>query len=353
MDRYGETSLRRLRRVGARTRLGRSTRMPASLTFRLEHERTWRNLESLVSRVERRGVQSLNATELNRLPLLYRSTLSSLSVARSVSLDRNVLQYLEGLANRAYFSLYAPRRSWFAVAGGFLFGDFAKLLRAHRWHLALSFAFLLCGILIGRGMTLNDQENFYAFVSDGVANGRTPASTTEELRAVLFSEGHTVERLQRFTAFLFTHNAQIGLYAFSFGILFGVPVFFLLCNNGLSLGAFAGLYESRGLGYDFWGWVLPHGITELLAVLVCAAAGLRLAQGIVFPGCLSRMDALRSAGGEAAQLALGAILMFLLAALIEGFFRQNVLDTTIRFGVAGASVCVWFFYVSFAGRRWR
>ena len=38
--------------------------------------------------------------------MLYRTTLSSLSVARDTSLDRALIAYLEQLCTRAYFQIY-------------------------------------------------------------------------------------------------------------------------------------------------------------------------------------------------------------------------------------------------------
>ena len=83
--------------------------MLKSREFRKGREEGWRELEDMVRRVERRGVHSLSLDELQRLPILYRAALSSLSVARTIALDRNLLLYLENLALRAY-----PRRLWAA-----------------------------------------------------------------------------------------------------------------------------------------------------------------------------------------------------------------------------------------------
>ena len=69
--------------------------------FRLEREADWRRLESLLRRVEQGSARSLSYDEMVALPGLYRSTLSSLSVARAISLDRSVVDYLEGLSARA------------------------------------------------------------------------------------------------------------------------------------------------------------------------------------------------------------------------------------------------------------
>ena len=62
-----------------------------SSEFRREREQSWKELERLVDAGERRGVRMLTPEELNRLPQLYRSSLSSLSVARAIALDRHLL----------------------------------------------------------------------------------------------------------------------------------------------------------------------------------------------------------------------------------------------------------------------
>ena len=58
-----------------------------------------------MGRVERRGIRALSLDELLRLPVLYRAALSSLSVARTIALDRNLLLYLEDLALRAFLAV--------------------------------------------------------------------------------------------------------------------------------------------------------------------------------------------------------------------------------------------------------
>ena len=81
-----------------------------SSQFRRDRRAGWQELETLVERAERDGIESLDAADLHRLPILYRNALSSLSVARAISLDRNLLEYLENLCARAYLSVYVLRR---------------------------------------------------------------------------------------------------------------------------------------------------------------------------------------------------------------------------------------------------
>ena len=62
-----------------------------SSQFRKEREASWRELDALVARMEQKSTVALEPSELMRLPTLYRAALSSLSVARAISLDRSLL----------------------------------------------------------------------------------------------------------------------------------------------------------------------------------------------------------------------------------------------------------------------
>jgi uncharacterized membrane protein SpoIIM required for sporulation len=206
------------------------------------------------------------------------------------------------------------------------------------------------GILTGYRMTLADPERYYSFVGDAMAQGRTPASSTQELRDVLYHGAGGAE-LSVFASFLFTHNAKVGMLCFALGFAAGVPVVYLLFSTGLMLGAMAALYQSRGLGAEFWAWVLPHGVTEIGALCLCGAAGMVLGAAIVFPGRHTRLRNLALRGREVALLAVGAVTMFLVAGLIEGFFRQLVQDVTVRWSLAAVTLAFWTWYFLAMGRK--
>ena len=109
-----------------------------SAEFRKSRETAWRTLEDLISRVESKGVTHLSVDELQQLPLLYRATASSLSVARSVALDRNLVLYLENLVLRAFFVVYSPRVSILETLGRFLRRDFPAAVRDAIRHIVLA-----------------------------------------------------------------------------------------------------------------------------------------------------------------------------------------------------------------------
>lgn len=318
--------------------------------FRREREAIWGELEYLLKRVNTDGIKSLQAHELNRLPGLYQATVSSLSVARAISLDQNLIDYLESLSARAYLCVYGTRRRLGEALVEFFTRTFPRSVRGARWPVALAAAFMLIGVVTGFAMTSAYPDRFYTFVPASYAQDRGPSATTESLEDVLYSDGGGSEMLAAFATSLFTHNAKIGIMSFALGFAFGVPVFFLMFYNGLILGAFAALYHDRGLAVDFWGWVLPHGVTELLAVILCGGAGLVVAHSVVFPGTHTRMQNLARRGREAGAVVLGAVFMFLIAGLIEGLFRQTVHNVGVRYGVIAISATALFLYFCYAGR---
>src|SRR3546814_5294124 len=74
--------------------------------FRAEREADWIAFDALLTRLEKKGARALSSEELLQLPLLYRATLSSLSIARATSLDKALLDHLEALSMRGYFLIY-------------------------------------------------------------------------------------------------------------------------------------------------------------------------------------------------------------------------------------------------------
>ena len=322
-----------------------------STQFRRERERAWDELEALVARCDSDGIRSLSAAEVLSLSTLYQHAVGSLSTARAISLDRNLLEYLESLVARAHLCVYGFRQRPWDAAREFLVDVFPSAVRRRKAHAAVALVILLGTMAAGSAMVARDEERYYAVVSSERAGGRTPAATTEALRKTLYDEEqNTSLELESFATLLFTHNAGIGLLCAALGVAAGLPIPPLLAMTGLELGAMAELFRSRGLALEFWAWVLPHGVTELLAVVLCAAAGLSAGFAFVFPGDRTRRDAVAAVGQDAGTIVLGALGMFLIAATVEGIFRQTVLSVPVRWAVAVGFAALWACYFTLVGR---
>ena len=185
-----------------------------------------------------------------------------------------------------------------------------------------------------------------------MASGRGPASTAAQLRdKELFAPWPgPVEAFGIFANVLFSHNTAVGLLCFGLGLAAGIPTLMLVVYQGLSLGAFVALHYDRGLTVDCLGWLSIHGTSELGALILLAAGGLVIADKILFPGRYSRIENLALHGRQAAQMAVGGILMLFVAGILEGGFRQFVQSTPLRFAVGLTIGALWIAYYSLCGR---
>lgn len=319
--------------------------------FRQEREADWRRLDSLLRRVESGSAASLSYDEMVALPGLYRSALSSLSVARAISLDRGVVDYLEGLCTRAYFFVYGPRSTLGQRIGGFFRSAWPGAVRGLWRETAASALMMLVGIAAGWILTAQDSDWYYAFVGRGLADGRDPSASTAFLKHTLYDDNGR-QGLSVLATFLFTHNAEVSLFAFALGFAFCLPTAMLMVMNGCMAGAFLALYAEHGLGFQAGGWLFIHGATETFAVTLAGAAGFKLGWTVAFPGRAARVDALAAAGRQAATVMAGVVVMLFVAGLLEGFARQLIKDDLVRYAIAVTSLVVWMAYF-YAPRRAR
>jgi uncharacterized membrane protein SpoIIM required for sporulation len=149
----------------------------------------------------------------------------------------------------------------------------------------------------------------------------------------------------------------VGILALATGVLAAVPTIVLMLVNGMILGVFAAIHQEAGIYSEMWAWILPHGITEIGAIILCGGVGLMFGKAVVRPGAMSRDEALLQAGREAALVCCGVAGMLVLAALIESYIRQSNLSTGARLTFAASTALFWAAYIAngmyreyFAGR---
>src|SRR5436309_13875695 len=182
-------------------------------------------------------------------------------------------------------------------------------------------------------------------IPEGLADGRDPSATAEYLRSTLYNSPKDKGGwLGAFATFLFTHNSQIAIFSFALGFAFAVPTVLLILYNGLMLGAFYAVFAAKGLGPDLAGCLMIHGTTEIFAICISGAAGMRIGMAIAFPDRAARMDAAVQAGRTAATAMAGTIIMLAVAGLLEGVGRQTITDDSLRMLIGAAVLIGWLAY---------
>lgn len=321
-----------------------------SARFRKEREADWRRLEQLVLLAESRGLQRMDFAQARDLASLYRQATTSLAIAREISLDKALLGYLEALTARAYLCVYAPQERLGGLLGRFLTHGAPQAMRRSWPFLLLGFLCLALGVLTGYLLYLENSDWYYVLMPTELAGGRGPDATTDSLREVIYGHGTGTHGLGAFASYLFSHNTRIAIFVFGLGVFACAPAVLLTFYNGLSLGAFYALHVDRGLGVDLGGWLSIHGVTELSAICVACAGGLKLGSAVLFPGERTRVGALRHAGHDAVKLAIVAAIMLVAAAVLEAFGRQLVQDRSLRFIIGWGAGALWLAWFTLGGR---
>lgn len=326
------------------------TGLMRSARFRAEREGDWRLLEDLVAQAEQRGLHRMDYAAARDLAASYRRATTSLAIAREISLDKALLEYLEALTARAYLCVYAPQERLGDLLRRFFTASAPQALRRSWAFVALGFLCMGLGVLAGYLLYLENAAWYFVFIPAELAGGRTPDASSDYLRQFIYDTDPDSFGLGAFAAFLFSNNTRIAIFVFGLGVFACAPAVILTFYNGLGVGAMLALHVDRGLGWDMGGWLSIHGVTELSAICIACGAGLQLGAAVLFPGQNTRATALRLAGRDAVKLALVAAVMLVVAALLEGFLRQLVQDRATRYAIGWGIGALWLAWALLAGR---
>jgi uncharacterized membrane protein SpoIIM required for sporulation len=313
--------------------------------FVSRYKQDWEELEALIRRA-RRWWQPLSAAERERLDELYRRTTIQLARATTGTSDLNLVNYLNNLTAAAHSVIYLPpRQSAVQQVGRFFWEGFARAIARHWSDHLLSAVLVIGGALVGYWAAVSDPILAHALWPS--IDQRQPGSTpTQLLTHLRYGRDEDGGQKFLFASFLFQHNLKVGILAMVTGVLAAVPTVLLMFFNGMLLGVFAAIHHEAGIRSEMWAWILPHGITEIGAIILCGGVGFMLGKAVVRPGELTRNESLMRAGREAALTCAGVAGMLLAAALIESYIRQSNWSTGARLVFAGATAVFWATYVA-------
>lgn len=324
--------------------------------FVLTRRSAWERLSSLLDRVERSGLRSLSADELDDLGRLYRQVTAHLSEARTARLDSETVAYLNQLASRAYARVYAGERARHLGLGQLFAVELPRTFRRRAGYIGVSFGLSVLAAMVAFAAVSSDRRWADVLTHPGADDRWAEFAHSGQPAGEYFADSARSAGGPEFSAFLMSNNIRVALNAFALGVTFGLGTLVVLCVNGLMLGVFFGVGASADASVRFAAIVAPHGVLELSAIFIAGGAGLMLGHALVDPGDLFRRDALRIAAADAVKLAVGTVPMFVVAGLIEGMvspqteglFGQDA--PRVLFGLlVGAA---FWLYLFFGDRLW-
>ncbi len=281
----------------------------------------WTELERHLDRMERDPARRLSLEEAQRIHYLYQRASAGLARIGTLASEPELRRYLEWLVARAYGEIHDLRERgkritpwhWMVVI-------FPRTFRQYHRAFALSLALTIFGVAFGALAVYIDPAgksvilpfaNLQQAPHERVA--KEEAAKTDRL------EGHKGQ----FSADLMTHNTQVAITAMALGMTWGIGTIVLLFYNGVILGAVGLDYIMDGQTRFLLGWLLPHGVIEIPAILLAGQAGLVLANALIGWGSrITRGERLRTVSGDLVTLIAGVGIMLVWAGIIEAFLSQ-------------------------------
>jgi uncharacterized membrane protein SpoIIM required for sporulation len=103
----------------------------------------------------------------------------------------------------------------------------------------------------------------------------------------------------------------------------GVGTIVMLFYNGVILGAISVDYITDGQTRFLLGWLMPHGVIEIPAILIAGQAGLVLALALIGWGKRTSLRArLRDVSRDLTTLIFGVAVLLVWAGFVEAFLSQ-------------------------------
>jgi uncharacterized membrane protein SpoIIM required for sporulation len=306
--------------------------------YAVVHQAEWDRLAILVRRRRR-----LSGAEADELVELYQRASTHLSRLRAgVGADQVRVARLATLVARARSAVTGTHVPSWRVVARFAARDFpAAVYRARWWWLGASAGSLVVAVATG----------WWIARSPGVQAALLPPAEVKALVQQQFKGYYTANPAASFAAQVWTNNVWVAAQALIYGILLGIPTLLVLLDNAVNVGVDGGYLLAHGKGTLFFSLILPHGMLELSAVFLAAAAGLRLGWTVIDPGSRRRGQALAQEGRSMIVITLGLIVVLGVSGLIEAFVTPSSLPTWARITIGAVAVTAFLGYSLGLGRR--
>jgi uncharacterized membrane protein SpoIIM required for sporulation len=310
----------------------------------------WEELDALLRKIEHDRFRRMSLAEVTRFEYLYGRASSGLARIATFSADSATRQYLEALLARAYAESTPRREGKFQFRPRRWLGQtFPQTFRRHLLCFQLALALTVGGTLFG-GVAIVLDPTSRAVLMPFSSLIQTPAARIQQ------EESKHADRLagqkSTFSAQLITHNIQVSLLTFALGATYGIGSGLLLFYNGVTLGAVAADYIHAGYAPFLFGWLLPHGVIEIPAILVAGQSAFVLGMALV-GGTAKRRLQLRERMRDIVTLACGSALMLVWAGIVEAFISQYhypVLPYGLKIAFGLLELVLLYAYLSRAGR---
>lgn len=310
--------------------------------FVLQRREVWNELEALLH--GSRALHRRAPHQISRFGALYRQVCSHAMYARSAGYTRDLTDFLDDLAARAHNTLYGARPYRMAAVWSVIAHEIPQALRRNLRFFLVSSALFYGPLLFAALTTIAHPAFAFAVLPEAALEGMA------DMYSSGFGDGRGTGADVAMAGHYVQNNIGIAFRCFATGVLFGLGSAFFLIYNGVVIGTVLGFVTHRGFAENILTFVCGHGIFELTGIVIAGAAGLQMGYALVETGGRTRLGSLRAQARDIGVLVLGAALMLLIAAGLEGFWSPSSIAAPIKWGAAVTFAALVVAYLAFAGR---
>jgi uncharacterized membrane protein SpoIIM required for sporulation len=317
----------------------------------------WEELNKAIGEFERDPDYRMDLARLERFHYLYQRAATSLARLTDNSGDPEVRAWLESLIARAYGEIHRrPARRKRYSFWQWLGGGFPRAFRRHLAAFWLAVAVTIAGSAFGAVVIAVSADSKATLMPFPNLMEKPHERVAREEKEQAAKKGDRMANVKgTFSAELMTHNIRVSILTLALGMTWGVGVVSLLFYNGVSLGAVACDYVRDGQTQFLMGWLMPHGVIEIPAILVAGQAGFVLTAALVgWRSRETRRRRLEESRADVASLAGGMAVMLVWAGIIEAFvsqYHQPVLPYSLKIAFGSVELAMLIAYLGFAGRK--
>ena len=133
----------------------------------------------------------------------------------------------------------------------------------------------------------------------------------------------TSGEMTQFSAHLMANNIRVSFRAMALGMTYGIGTIIILFYNGIILGLVGIDFIQAGETTFLLGWLLPHGVIELPAIVLGGQCGLILAGALIGWSDHRRMrERLKMVAPAICTIVGAVIIMLIWAGIVEAFLSQ-------------------------------